>query len=124
MGIGKVNQVIGPIVDVLFEKGDIPPIYNSLHIQKGEDILVVEVAQHLGDNITRTIALGATDGIRRGMEAIDTGGPIKVPVGKGILGRMIGVLGNPIDEMGEVKAEAYHPIHKTPPSFEEQETVR
>ncbi|MEW6103225.1 MAG: F0F1 ATP synthase subunit beta [bacterium] len=124
MGTGKVNQVIGPIVDVLFEKGDIPPIYNSLHIQKDEDILVVEVAQHLGDSIARTIALGSTDGIRRGMLAIDTGGPIKVPVGKGILGRMIGVLGNPIDEMGEVKAEAYHPIHKTPPSFEEQETVR
>lgn len=124
MGKGKVHQVMGPIVDVLFEKGDIPSIYNSLHIQKNEDVLVVETAQHLGDNIVRTIAMGSTDGLSRGMDVLDTGGPIKVPVGKGVLGRMIGVLGNPIDEMGEIKAEMYLPIHKAPPSFEEQETVR
>lgn len=124
MGVGKVSQVMGPIVDILFEKGDIPAIYNSLQIQKNGEVLVVETAQHLGDNIVRTIAMGPTDGLKRGMNVIDTEAPIKVPVGKEVLGRMIGVLGNPIDEMEEIKAETYLPIHKTPPSFEEQETVR
>ncbi len=125
MGRGKVNQVMGPIVDVVFEKGDIPSIYNSLQIQKNNEVLVVETAQHLGDNIARTIAMGPTDGLMRGMDVIDTKGPIKVPVGNGVLGRMIGVMGNPIDEMGEIKGvEGWHPIHKAPPLFEEQETVR
>jgi len=124
MGMGKVVQVMGPIVDVFFEKGMLPPIYNSLQIQKNGETITTEVAHHLGDNIVRTISMEPTDGLMRGMDVIDTGGPIKVPVGKGVLGRMIGPLGNPIDELGEIEAEEYHPIHKPPPSFEQQETVR
>lgn len=123
-GKGKVHQVMGPIVDVAFPPGDLPAIYNSLHIQKGKEVLTTEVAQHLGDNIVRTIAMGSTDGLKRGMEVIDTKSPIKVPVGKELLGRIIGPLGNPIDEMEEIKGETTLPIHKSPPSFEEQETVK
>ncbi|HAW50449.1 TPA: F0F1 ATP synthase subunit beta [bacterium] len=124
MAIGKVKQVLGAVVDVIFEEGPLPSIYNSLHIEKKDSILTVEVAQHLGDNTVRTISMGSTDGLIRGMKAIDTGGPIKVPVGKETIGRMIGPLGEPIDEMGPVSANEYHPIHKTPPAFSEQEVVK
>ncbi|MGB9780410.1 MAG: F0F1 ATP synthase subunit beta [Caldanaerobacter sp.] len=116
---GYITQVIGPVVDIRFE-GDLPPIYNAIKIPMGDRELVVEVAQHIGDNTVRCVAMGPTDGLRRGMECIDTGGPIKVPVGKGVLGRMLNVLGQPIDEMGEIKNVEYMPIHKKPPSFEEQ----
>jgi F-type H+-transporting ATPase subunit beta len=116
---GYITQVIGPVVDIRFE-GDLPPIYNAIKIPMTDRELVVEVAQHIGDNTVRCVAMGPTDGLRRGMECIDTGGPIKVPVGKGVLGRMLNVLGQPIDEQGEVKDVEYMPIHKKPPSFEEQ----
>ncbi|AAM23905.1 F-type H+-transporting ATPase subunit beta [Caldanaerobacter subterraneus subsp. tengcongensis MB4] len=116
---GYITQVIGPVVDIRFE-GDLPPINNAIKIPMGDRELVVEVAQHIGDNTVRCVAMASTDGLRRGMECIDTGGPIMVPVGKGVLGRMFNVLGQPIDELGEVKDVKYMPIHKKPPSFEEQ----
>ncbi|ERM92692.1 F0F1 ATP synthase subunit beta [Caldanaerobacter subterraneus subsp. yonseiensis KB-1] len=116
---GYITQVIGPVVDIRFE-GELPPINNAIKIPMGDRELVVEVAQHIGDNIVRCVAMASTDGLRRGMECIDTGGPIMVPVGKGVLGRMFNVLGQPIDELGEVKDVKYMPIHKKPPSFEEQ----
>lgn len=116
---GYITQVIGPVVDIRFE-GELPPINNAIKIPMGDRELVVEVAQHIGDNTVRCVAMASTDGLRRGMECIDTGGPIMVPVGKGVLGRMFNVLGQPIDELGEVKDVKYMPIHKKPPSFEEQ----
>ncbi|HHW58030.1 MAG TPA: F0F1 ATP synthase subunit beta [Clostridia bacterium] len=116
---GYVTQVIGPVVDIRFE-GELPPINNAIKIPMEERELVVEVSQHVGDNVVRCVAMASTDGLRRGMEATDTGGPIMVPVGKGVLGRMFNVLGQPIDELGEVKDVEYMSIHRKAPSFEEQ----
>jgi F-type H+-transporting ATPase subunit beta len=120
---------MGPVVDIQFERGHLPEIYNAIKIEhkaesSGErDInLVVEAAVHLGDNIVRCVAMSSTDGLVRGMKAVDTGAPISVPVGKATLGRVFNVLGEPIDEAGEVKAEERHPIHRPAPSFDEQST--
>jgi len=120
---------MGPVVDIQFERGHLPEIYNAIKIEhkaesSGErDInLVVEAAVHLGDNIVRCVAMSSTDGLVRGMKAVDTGAPISVPVGNATLGRVFNVLGEPIDEAGEVKAEERHPIHRPAPSFEEQST--
>lgn len=118
--IGKVIQVIGPVVDIKFETENLPNIYNALEIDMGDRILVVEVEQHTGDDIVRTIAMEATDGLVRGMEAVDTGAPITVPVGEQVLGRIFNVLGKPIDEAGEFHSDIMYPIHRTPPTFEEQ----
>jgi F-type H+-transporting ATPase subunit beta len=119
--IGKVVQVIGPVVDIKFDSESLPSIYNAIEItmQDGK-ILVAEVEQHVGDDIVRTISMEGTDGLKRGMEAVDTGSPISVPVGKEVLGRLFNVLGQTIDEGEKVNTELKYPIHRTAPSFEEQ----
>jgi F-type H+-transporting ATPase subunit beta len=127
MSVGKIVQVIGPVVDVEFPEQQLPAIYNGLLISNPAisdepDNLVVEVAQHLGDNTVRTIAMDTTDGLVRGMEVRDTGGSIRVPVGKGVLGRIMNVVGRPVDEMGPVVTEETRPIHRSAPSFDEQVT--
>jgi F-type H+/Na+-transporting ATPase subunit beta len=126
--IGKVIQVTGPVVDVRFERGQLPEINNAIQIKYQLDDkqveLTLETALHLGDNVVRTIAMSSTDGLVRGMEALDTGAPISVPVGREVLGRMFNVLGQPIDEAGEVKAEQHHPIHREAPAFEQQSTAQ
>ena len=124
MRTGKVAQVIGPVVDVQFPSDDLPAIYNALKIvDEAEKInLTLEVAQHLGDNTVRTISMSSTDGLVRGMSVDDTDGPITVPVGEETLGRVFNLLGEPIDELGEVKTEKRYPIHRRPPTMEEQKT--
>lgn len=120
---GKIVQVIGPVVDVAFENGDLPQLLTAIEIPlKDSESLVVEVAQHIGDERVRCIAMGGTDGLVRGMEAIDTGSAIRVPVGKEILGRMFNVLGREIDGLGSVGTENTLPIHRQAPGFEEQQT--
>jgi F-type H+-transporting ATPase subunit beta len=118
--IGYVVQIIGPVIDIRFENENLPAINNAIEIHFDGKKLVAEVAQHLGNDTVRCVALGSTDGLRRGVKAIDTGGPIKVPVGRGTLGRIFNVLGEPIDNKGEVVASDYWPIHRSAPSFEEQ----
>jgi len=122
--IGKIVQVIGPVVDIRFSEENLPNLLNAIEIDNDGDKLVVEVAQHIGDDTVRCIAMGATDGLKRGTDAVDTGEPIAVPVGKETLGRLFNVLGEPIDEKGEVGAKNVSPIHKPAPSFEEQETTK
>lgn len=120
---GKIVQVIGPVVDVAFENGDLPQLLTAIEIPlKDSESLIVEVAQHIGDERVRCIAMGGTDGLVRGMEAIDTGSAIRVPVGKEILGRMFNVLGREIDGLGPVGTENTLPIHRQAPGFEEQQT--
>jgi len=128
MSIGKIIQVIGPVIDVAFEEGQLPAILNAITITNPvindeEDNLVVEVAQHLGDNVVRCIAMDVTDGLVRGMPAKDTGGPITVPVGKECLGRILNVVGRPVDGLGPVEAKNHMPIHRESPSFTEQDTT-
>jgi len=121
--IGKITQIIGAVIDVRFESGTLPALYNALTIErKDAQPLVVEVASHLGDDIVKCISMGATDGLIRGMEVIDTGSPIKVPVGEATLGRMFNVTGTPIDQKEAPEAEAYWSIHRSAPKFEEQAT--
>jgi len=127
MNIGKIVQVIGPVIDVEFEEGQLPFIMNSIlitnpAINDQEDNLIVEVAQHLGDNVVRCIAMDITDGLVRGMKAKDTGGPIMVPVGKECLGRILNVVGRPVDGLGPIVAKTNMPIHREAPSFLEQNT--
>ena len=127
MNTGKIVQVIGPVIDVEFEEGNLPNIMNALvitnpTINDEEDNLVVEVAQHLGDNVVRCIAMEITDGLVRGMDARDTGAPITVPVGKACLGRILNVIGKPVDGLGPVKSDKTMPIHRDSPSFLEQDT--
>ncbi|MGD8599350.1 MAG: F0F1 ATP synthase subunit beta, partial [Anaerolineae bacterium] len=119
---GRVVQVMGPVVDVEFPPQALPEIYHAVEIPRNGGKLVAEVQQHLGNNWVRCVAMDATDGLRRGMEAINTGKPISVPVGKATLGRIFNVLGEAIDEAGPVDAEEYYPIHRPAPSFEEQVT--
>ena len=118
---GRVIQVLGPVVDILFEDNSLPELYNAIEIKLNNDTLVVEVAQHIGDDVVRCIAMGPTEGLVRGVEAFNTGSPIKVPVGEEILGRMFNVLGRPIDEIefDYTKVEQ-HPIHRNAPSYAEQ----
>ena len=124
--IGKIVQVIGAVVDVEFSDGHLPDILTALEIKNPNNSdapdLVCEVAQHLGDNVVRTIAMDATEGLVRGMEVVDTGNPIMVPVGKAAVGRILNVIGRPVDEMGPVNAEKYYPIHRPAPEFTEQNT--
>ncbi len=127
MNIGKIVQVIGPVVDVSFEDGDLPSIMNAITITNPaindqEDNLVVEVALHLGDKVVRCIAMDITDGLVRGMPARDIGTPILVPVGTETLGRILNVVGRPVDGLGPVVAKNYMPIHREAPSFLEQDT--
>ncbi|HZY72325.1 MAG TPA: F0F1 ATP synthase subunit beta [Edaphobacter sp.] len=126
--IGKVIQISGPAVDVQFEEATMPPIYQALRVvSDGFDVpqpisVVLEVQQHLGEGRVRTVAMEATDGMVRGMKAIDLGGPISVPVGKETLGRVLNVLGEPVDELGPVNAKVHLPIHRQAPAFDEQST--
>src|SRR3989442_2914355 len=119
--MGRVAQVIGPVVDVVFESEDLPEINYALEIERPDGRLVLEVQQHRGNNVVRTIAMDTTDGLVRGTEVRDTGGPITVPVGKGVLGRMLNVIGEPIDGKGKVESEARRPIHRAAPPVSEQE---
>lgn len=121
---GKVVQVIGPVVDIRFSEGNLPKLLDSIEIGMGDRKLIVEVSHHIGDDIVRCIAMDSTDGLVRGMEAVSTGKSIAVPVGKETLGRLFNVLGEPIDGKGELNAKETAPIHKAPPSFEEQETSK
>jgi ATP synthase F1 beta subunit len=116
---GKISQVIGAVVDVQFE-GELPPILNALEVQETNSRLVLEVAQHLGGKQVRTIALDSTEGLVRGQPVADTGAPIKVPVGPETLGRIMNVIGEPIDERGPINTDKFRPIHRDAPSFEEQ----
>jgi len=127
MAKGKIIQVIGVVVDVEFEEGNLPKILEALTIDfeyQGENThLVLEVQQHLGENAVRTVAMSATDGMVRGMEVEATGDPIMVPVGKEVLGRIMNVTGDPVDEVGPIVTKEKWPIHRTPPSFSEQDTT-
>jgi F-type H+/Na+-transporting ATPase subunit beta len=129
MNEGKIIQIIGPVVDVTFENGHLPKILNALTIPRKnmdgvEENLVVEVQQHLGEDTIRAVAMDSTDGLVRGMKAVDTGGPIMVPVGPGVLGRMINVIGKPIDGKGELVAKEEYPIHRPAPKFEDLSTQK
>ena len=121
--IGKIIQVIGPVVDVRFDEGMLPKILNALDIQNGDKKVVVEVFQHIGNNDARCIAMSSTDGLVRGMDAVDTGRAINVPVGKETLGRIFNVLGEPIDELPAPKDCEHWDIHRDPPSYEEQSST-
>ena len=120
--IGKVIQVMGPVVDVAFGEGELPEIYNALKIPVGDRTLTVEVAQHIGDNTARTIAMASTDGLQRGTEVIDTGAPISVPVGKETLGRIFNVLGDAVDNMPTPETSERWNIHRPAPKYEELKT--
>ncbi|MFQ5876744.1 MAG: F0F1 ATP synthase subunit beta [Acidobacteriota bacterium] len=128
MNVGKVVQIIGPVVDVEFTEENLPPIYNAVRItSEGFDVPVpidvtAEVEQHLGEGRARCVAMEPTEGMVRGMRAVDTGAPIQVPVGREVLGRVINVLGKPVDKQGELRAKRFLPIHREAPSFEEQST--
>jgi len=126
--IGKIVQVMGPVVDVEFEQGKLPTIYTALTITNptindDPDNLVVEVAQHLGDNVVRTIAMDVTDGLVRGMPVKDTGSPIMMPVGEASLGRVLNVVGRPVDGLGPISQDKMRPIHREAPKFTEQDTT-
>src|SRR5213082_1762658 len=115
---GKITQIIGAVVDVAFPRESIPNVYDALKLKDVD--LTLEVQQQLGDGVVRTIAMGASEGLKRGLAVMATGGPISVPVGKGTLGRIMDVLGKPQDNQGPVKADEYLPIHRPPPPFEQQ----
>ena len=118
MNKGKIHQIIGPVIDIKFNEDEMPELLNAVNIEYQGRTIVTEVAQHKGDDVARCIALSSTDGLRRGMEAVDTGAPIQVPVGKEVLGRMFNV----IDEKGEIDTDLVASIHREAPSFEEQDT--
>ena len=130
MNQGKIVQVIGPVVDVEFEPGQLPGIYNALEVPGAgsTDIfaysskLVLEVAQHLGESQVRAVAMAATDGLSRGMPVVDTGQPITIPVGTGTLGRILNITGEPVDKGGPVTATTFYPIHRPAPAFDQQST--
>ena len=119
---GTVIQIMGPVLDIRFSEENLPELLTALEIPNGEAVIVAEVAQHIGDNVVRAIAMSSTDGLQRGAEATSTGAPIKVPVGEACLGRVFNLLGQPIDEAGPVQAQESWPIHRPAPSYDEQET--
>ncbi len=127
--VGQVVQIMGNVVDVEFEPGNLPALYNALELKERDETqgiefdLTLEVEQHLGNNRVRCVAMGPTEGLVRGMKVTDLGGPIKTPVGRGVLGRVLNVLGKPVDRLGPVEAEEYWPILRPAPSFEEQSTT-
>lgn len=123
MAKGKIVQVIGTVIDVEFPSGSLPKLFDALVIDSPQGKIVLEVQDHIGNNWVRCLSLSPTEGLARGMEVNDTGAPIAVPVGRACLGRLFDVTGTSIDNLGEVKATAYWPIHRAPPSFEEQETT-
>ena len=119
--VGHITQVIGAVVDVHFDE-DLPPILNALETTNQGNRLVLEVAQQLGENTVRTVAMDTSEGLVRGQEVRDTGEPISVPVGAGLLGRIINVIGDPVDEAGPVKGEAKRSIHQDAPAYTDQST--
>ena len=123
MAKGKVTQVIGTVVDIEFPPEELPGLFNAVEIHRDGDKIVLEVQHHIGNNWVRCLALSPTEGLQRGAEVIDTGAPLTVPVGKATLGRLFNVMGEPLDNLGEVKAEERWPIHRPPPSLQEQETT-
>ena len=128
MNIGEVVQIIGVVVDVRFPAGQVPEIYNALKVEYEDAFtgakkeLTLEVEQHLGNNVVRTVAMSTTDGLKRGAKVVDTGAPISVPVGRPTLGRLVDVLGTPIDGLGPINAEKFYPIHRPAPPLVEQST--
>ena len=123
MGKGKVVQVISTVVDVEFPPDEMPALFNAIEVDNNGEKLTLEVEQHIGNSWVRCLALGPTEGLARGVEAIDTEGPVMVPVGQETLGRLFNVTGQPLDNLGPVEPPQYWPIHRPPPSFEEQETA-
>jgi len=123
MAKGKIAQVIGTVVDIAFPPDELPALFNAIEIAAESGKIVLEVQEHVGNNWVRCLSLSPTDGLQRGMEAVDTGKALAVPVGRATLSRLFNILGEPLDELGEVKADAYWPVHRPPPSLEEQETT-
>ena len=121
--IGKVVQVMGPVLDIRFKDGELPALLNAIEVENNGKKLIVEVAQHVGDNVVRCIAMAATDGLVRGADAVDTGEPIKVPVGDECLGRVFNLLGEPVDEQPAPENTERWPIHRQAPAFDEQESA-
>ncbi|MBR1971883.1 MAG: F0F1 ATP synthase subunit beta, partial [Oscillospiraceae bacterium] len=119
--LGTVIQVMGPVLDIRFADGQLPELLSAIEIPHGDNTIVAEVAQHIGDNVVRCIAMSSTDGLQRGAEAVDTGAPIRVPVGEECLGRVFNLLGQPIDNKPAVQSAETWPIHRSAPSYEEQE---
>ena len=122
MGKGIIHQIIGPVVDIKFDPDEMPELLNAIEIQFEGRRIVAETAQHMGDDVARCVALSSTDGLKRGMEATDTGGPIEVPVGREVLGRLFNVIGETIDDAGPVETKMKASIHRPAPDFEEQNT--
>ena len=123
MGEGKLTQIIGAVLDIRFEKEELPALYNAIHIPYQDSYVVAEVMQHLGNDTVRCVAMSATEGLQRGMKAIDTGAPIKVPVGKEVLGRVFNVLGDTVDDLGDPNSTDMWDIHRDPPTFTDQKPV-
>src|SRR5467141_5444240 len=127
--VGRVVQVIGPVLDIQFEAGRLPAIYNAVRITSdGFNVpqpldVTVEVQQHLGEGRVRTVAMEPTEGMVRGMKAVDTGKPIEVPVGRPTLGRVMNVLGKPVDQLGPIVSDKHYPIHRPAPKLEDQSTT-
>ena len=119
---GSVTQIIGPVLDIEFPSGQLPKVFNALKLQGPDNIITCEVQQLLGDNKVRAVAMSSTEGLKRGTEVIDTGKPITVPVGIPTLGRIFNVLGEPVDNLGDVKSDESLPIHRNAPSFTQLET--
>jgi F-type H+-transporting ATPase subunit beta len=122
MAKGKVTQIIGTVVDIEFPQEELPDIYNAIKIDQDGQSMILEVQQHIGNNYVRCLSLTPTDGLQRGTEAVDTGAAVTVPVGRATLGRLFNVFGEPLDNLGEVKADHFLPIHRPPPPLDEQET--
>ena len=120
---GTVVQVIGPVLDIKFPDGQLPSLLNAIRVENGGKSLIVEVSQHIGDNVVRCIAMSSTDGLVRGAKAVDTGGPISVPVGRECLGRIFNLLGEPVDNLPAPETAERWPIHRDPPSYEEQQNT-
>ena len=120
--IGTVIQVVGPVLDIRFPEDHLPELLSAIEVAQDDRTVIAEVAQHIGDNVVRCIAMSSTDGLQRGTEATATGAPIKVPVGEACLGRVFNLLGQPIDEAGPVEAQEAWPIHRSAPTYDEQET--
>ncbi len=118
--VGRISQIIGPVVDVKFESTKLPSINDALIVERKDQKLILEVASEIGNDVVRTIAMGSTDGLKRGEEVISTGQPITVPVGEEIIGRIVNVIGEPQDGLGEIKAKIFSPIHRPAPSYDEQ----
>ncbi|MCC2866001.1 F0F1 ATP synthase subunit beta [Ihubacter massiliensis] len=123
MGKGIIHQIIGPVIDIKFDPEEMPELLSAINIEFEGKTIVTEVAQHIGDDVVRCVALSSTDGLTRGMEAVDTGAPISVPVGKEVLGRMFNVIGETIDEKGPVGTDIRSSIHRQAPEFDEQDTT-